>query len=94
MKVPGQRASGNLGAIPPKYVRETLPDIIVSYDVFAQALLHDDIIDQYNIIVIPAYLPGDAKYSESKTIWGSKYIRVYIHKTLPVSERIIALGQQ
>jgi len=93
MKVPEQRANGAIGAIPPGYVKMTMPDIIVSYDGFAQALLSDAIINQYNIIVIPAYLPEDAIYSESKMIWGSKYLRVYIRKTLPVSERIYALGQ-
>lgn len=93
MKVPEQRAYGDIVAIPPEYVRTTMPDIIVSYDVFGQAILGDDIISQYNMIVIPAYLPEDAIYSVSKTIWGSRYLRVYIHKTLPVSERIYALGK-
>ncbi len=93
MNVPEQRASRYIGAIPPEYVKTRMPDIIVSYDLFAQALLNDDIINQYNVIVIPAYLPEDAIYSESKTIWDSKYLRVYIRKTLPVSGRIYALGQ-
>ena len=91
MKVPDERTSGLLGAIPPAYVRSIMPDIIVSYDLFAQALLNDDIVDRYNAIVIPAYLPEDEIYSASKTIWGSRYIRVYIRKTLPVSDRIYAL---
>lgn len=92
MKVPEQREHGNIGAIPPEYVKLTMPDIIVSYDGFAQALLRDEVINQYSVIVIPAYLPEDAMYSESKTIWGSKYLRVYIHKSLPVSERICSLS--
>ncbi|MFH2102334.1 MAG: hypothetical protein ABIJ39_03130 [Chloroflexota bacterium] len=93
MEVPELRESGVLGAIPPEYVRSTMPDIIVSYDLFAHALLQDDIISQYNVIVIPAYLPEDEIYSEDQTIWGSKYLIVFIHLSLPVSERIYALGQ-
>jgi hypothetical protein len=93
MKVPEQRLSGGIGAIPPEYVKANNPDLIVSYDFFAQALLKDAVIQQYNVILIPAYLPEDAIYSESKTMWGSKYLRVYIRKDLPVSDEILALGQ-
>jgi hypothetical protein len=92
MRVPQQRSNGLIGAIPPDYVKFVHPDIIVSYDIFAEALLKDDISTQYNIITLPAYLPEDAIYSESKTIWGSKYLRVYIHKSLPVSDKICALS--
>ena len=91
MKVPEQRSSGGFGAIPPNYVKVVNPDIIVSYDTFAEALLMDDFCSQYNIISIPAYLPEDAMYSESKTIFGSRYVRVYIQKSLPVSDKLCAL---
>lgn len=92
MKVPEQRSTGALGAIPPEYVKAKVPDLIVSYDVFAQALLSDNVIDQYNIILFPAYLPEDALYSKSETIWGSNYLRIYIRKDLPISEKIYALA--
>lgn len=92
MNVPKERSSGNVGAIPPAYVRLVNPEIIISYDVFAEALLRDEVATHYNIISLPAYLPEDAKYSQSKTIWGSKYIRIYILKTLPVSRRICVLA--
>ena len=92
MKVPQQRSNGGLALIPPDYVRFIKPDIIVSYDIFAEALLQDDVSAQYNIITLPAYLPEDAIYSESKTIFGSKYLRIYIQKSLPVSDKICALS--
>jgi hypothetical protein len=92
MKVPEERSSGAFGAIPPAYVKFVDPDIIVSYDTFAEALLRDDVASRYNIIALPAYLPEDAVYSESKTIWGNKYLRVYIRKSLPVSDWICALS--
>jgi len=92
MNVPHDRSSGYLGAIPPSYVRLANPDIIVSYDVFAEALLRDTVSTQYNIVTLPAFLPEDAKYSESQIIWGSKYIRIYIRKSLPVSSKICAMA--
>jgi hypothetical protein len=92
MRVPKDRSSGDLGAIPPEYVRFIDPDIIISYDIFAQAFLRSDVIAQYNVITLPAYLAEDAKYSKSKTIWGSEFIRIYIRKSFPVSNRICALA--
>jgi hypothetical protein len=93
MKIPEQRSGGAVGAIPPGYVKENLPDLIVSYDSFAQALLNDEIIHQYNMVLIPAFLPEDAIFSKSKMIWDSRILRVYIRKDLPISERIYALGK-
>ena len=93
MEVPEQRASGDNGAIPPGYVKETSPDLIVTYDCFAQALLSDDIIKQYNVILIPPYLPEDAQYSQTETIWNCKALHIYIHKGLPISEKIYAIGK-
>jgi hypothetical protein len=93
MKVPEQRSSGNIGAIPPGYVKLNTPDLIVSYDYFAQALLKDEVIQQYNVILIPAFLPEDAKNFENKAILDNRYLRVYIRKDLPISERIHSLGQ-
>jgi hypothetical protein len=93
MAVPQQRNHSGLGAIPPEFVNFVNPDIIVTYDIFAEALLRrDDISAQYNIITLPAYLPEDALYSESESIWGSKYLRVYIRKNLPVSDKICILS--
>ncbi len=92
MKIPAERANGDIGAIPPNYVKAKMPELIVSYDYFAQALLADGILEHYNIVQIPAYLPEDAIYSESKMIWDSRYMRVYIRKDLPVSRKILVLG--
>ncbi|HEY5138076.1 MAG TPA: hypothetical protein VIJ25_01975 [Methylococcales bacterium] len=94
MKVPEERAGYDLGGIPPGYVKENAPELIVSYDSFAQALLNDnEIISQYNMILIPAYLPEDSNYSRSKMIWGNKFLRIFIRKDLPISERIYDLGK-
>lgn len=92
MDIPGERPRGDLGAIPPEYAERHQPDLIVSFDSFAQALLASNIANQYNMVLIPAYLPKDALYSKSNTIWGNKYLRIYVRKDLPLSEEIIKLG--
>jgi hypothetical protein len=92
MEFSEERSNNTIGTIPPGYVKLTKPEIIVSYDSFSQALLRDEISDQYNIIAIPAYLPEDALFSNSKTIWGSKYLRVFILKSLPVSKKLCAMA--
>ena len=92
LKVPQQRANGNVGAIPPEYVRSTLPDLIVSFDIFSEALLKDDVTSLYNQILIPAYLPEDEKLAMTKTIWGSRYLRIYILRDLPIPQEILSYG--
>lgn len=77
MKIPEQRSSGTVGAIPPDYVKENMPDIIVSYDFFAEALLRSEVISQYNVVLIPS---------------NNNYLRIYLRKDLPISENIAALA--
>ena len=84
MKVPEQRESSDIGAIPPEYVKFKNPDIIVSHDLFAKALQASEVIKQYNTFRVPIYLPEDARYSRSKSLWGSKYHNIYIKKDLPI----------
>jgi hypothetical protein len=93
MQVPEERANGSIGAIPPEYVKKHTPEIIVSYDYFSQALLKNDVIHLYNMVMVPAFLPEDAIWSENKTIAGSKYLRIYIRKDLIIPDRMRALGE-
>ena len=93
LAVPAQRSGGYVGAIPPNYVRATMPELIVSLDTFAEALLKDDVINSYNQINVPAYLPEDAANSFGETIWGSEFLRIYIRMDLPIPEEIIALAR-
>jgi hypothetical protein len=92
MEVPNERPRGDLGTIPPNYVEEHMPDLIVSFDSFAQALLASKVASQYNMVRIPVYLPEDIIYAEHDTIWGNQYLRIYVRKDLPLSEEIIKLG--
>ena len=92
MAVPAQRENGMIGAIPPEYVRFKKPELIVSYDFFMEALFKDEILLEYQMVSIPAFLPEDAPYSSSKTIFGSKYIRVFVREDLPLSEELLNLS--
>ena len=60
MKVPQERRTGTLGAIPVGYVREKLPDVIVSYDTYAEALLRSSAMQNYVDRAYPIFLPADS----------------------------------
>lgn len=92
MDVPAERYGGEVGAIPPEYVEGHQPELIVSFDIFAQALLASDITRQYNMVLIPAYLPEDFQYAKRDSIWGNRYLRIYVRKDIPLSEEITRLG--
>jgi len=89
MLIPQERSSEGIGAIPPAFVRQIKPDLIVSYEHFIEALLKDKIVDEYSEIIVPAFLPEDERFSVGKTIWGSKYLRIYIRKDLPISAKLL-----
>jgi hypothetical protein len=94
LKVPEERERGNLGVIPLEYVEVKLPEIIVSYDEFGMNLINSKISEEYMVITIPAYLTEDRRFSKTNMIWGSKYLRVYIRKDLPVSEEILDMAKK
>ncbi len=54
MRVPDERSSGDLGEIPTGFVSEMRPDVIVSYDVFAESLLKNPDRSTYTEFVYPA----------------------------------------
>lgn len=53
MRVPDERSSGDLGEIPAGFVSEMRPDVIVSYDVFAESLLKSPDSSIYTEFVYP-----------------------------------------
>ena len=91
MKIPEERARGDLGSIPPEYVEKIMPEFIVSYDHFASALLSSKVMERYSTILIPAYFEQDIQYARTKTIWGNEFLRIYIRKDLPVPDELIKL---
>jgi hypothetical protein len=60
MKVPQARHSGDVGAIPAGYVNEKHPDVIVSYDTFAEAVLRSSAMESYIDRAFPVFLPADS----------------------------------
>lgn len=93
MLVPQERSSEGIGAIPPAFVRQMMPDIIVSYDYFIEALRKDEVLEEYLEFHIPAFLPEDKKYSSDNLIWGSEYLCVFIRNDLPIPQGLIEINQ-
>jgi hypothetical protein len=60
MKVPQERRSGTVGAIPAGYVNEKHPDVIVSYDTYAEGLLRSTAMQNYVDRAFPIFLPADS----------------------------------
>jgi hypothetical protein len=59
MKVPEERANTALGAIPYRFILETNPDILVSYDLFMKQFLESDNSQNYIRVIQPALNPPD-----------------------------------
>jgi len=83
MKVPEERSHGSIGAIPVKFIEDTRPDIIVSYDTFIEDFVRSAIRDSYTQTQYPLYLPDDMSYDPQVRLWGSQYLNVFIRKDLP-----------
>lgn len=82
MKVPQQRSSGGIGAIPAKMVGDLKPEIIVSYPIFVQEFDKSAYCSQYKKIILPALSKYWQDQSGIEKIWGSPYLFVYIRKDI------------
>jgi len=82
MSVPEERSAGNIGAIPVGFIEEMNPELIVSYDIFAEAFLKSDALDHYVRIKYRVFVEEDISRSDIKTLWGSEYLNVFIRKDL------------
>lgn len=82
MRVPEERRSGGIGAIPPGYVRETRPGLIVTYDYFAEALLRSDVVEHYVRIELPPFRLQDVALAEATgarlSLWGMQSLNVFV----------------
>ena len=74
MRVPEERLIGTLGAIPPGYVAEVRPELIVSYDMLAEALQRSGVIRQYTLQSLPLFTEADAAKAAQvgvpRMLWG------------------------
>ena len=80
MKVPQERPNGLTGAIPPGYVKEANPDIIVSYDSFCGAFMKSPESANYVIIKEPIFTSSDLAITDVRSLWGIDDINIFIKK--------------
>jgi hypothetical protein len=80
MRVPQERVNGVVGAVPPGYVEEIGPDIIVGYDVFVDAIKKSKIAQNYIIIKNDIYTSDDMRIAHDKNIWGSGSLNIFIRR--------------
>ena len=91
LKVPEERSSGGLGGIPQGLVTKLSPEIIVSYDIFIEALAGSELIKDYKISQYPVFLEEDRKYSKvdtpwgtiQKELWGVENLYVFVRNDIP-----------
>jgi hypothetical protein len=85
MRVPEERSSGKVGAIPPRYVAEANPELIVSYSVFADALARSPVIAGYAASALPLFTESDARTAAAvgvpRSLWGVPMVlEVWVRK--------------
>jgi hypothetical protein len=60
LKIPEERSSGIIGAIPWRYVMDKSPDLIVSYDIYAKGPLNSPVLNNYKDEAFPTFAPPDS----------------------------------
>ena len=89
MNVPDQRQDGAIGAIPADLVKDTLPELIVSYPVFIKEFMTTKICKElYTKIEIPAFSSNWQSRTGLNSLWGSEKLFIYIRNDI-VNEGII-----
>ncbi len=82
MRVPEDRPTGLIGALPPGFVAEHRPGLIVGYDVFLGALLRSPAASDYVLFSEPIFLEEDLARTSARSLWGSPALRVLVRKDL------------
>lgn len=86
LDVPKERSSGRIGAIPPEVIRDYSPEIIVSYPAFIEAFLKSELVNDYIQISEDPFLPEDIQKSQTKMMWGSSELLIFIRKDIYTSQ--------
>ena len=76
MRVPQERSNGGLGEIPPGFIRERHPDLIVSYDAFAEAALPAARSLGYIDYAYPMFVRGEREGMDD--LWGARQMHVLV----------------
>jgi hypothetical protein len=84
MKVPEERSSGSIGAIPPQAVRDLSPQLVVSMEVFSEAFRRElaaGTLGGYALLRnYPVLSEADSARSGRHVLWGSRNIQVYVRE--------------
>jgi hypothetical protein len=84
MRVPEERPSGDVGAIPPRAVRDLAPDLVVSMETFSVAFRRDLRTGQMGTYRLfrsyPVFDEADSARSGIRTLWGSRATQVYLRQ--------------
>ena len=84
MRVPEERRSGLVGAIPPGFVEAERPGLVVTYDGFAEAFLRSVAARDYRRIRRPLFLDDDLARTAVRRFWESGHLNVFVRRDLPV----------
>jgi hypothetical protein len=83
LKVPEDRGSGVVGAIPLGFVKETQPDIIVSLDLFFPAANDPWVAEHYTSSRTSILLDTDLAIATRKDLWGNSGLLILLRKVDP-----------
>lgn len=94
MKIPEQRSDALIGAIPPQFVAESDPDIIVTYPVFVEEFDKDYAKSDYFKIIVPDMSVSLRKELNNDRIWASDELYIYIRLDLYTPSTVSYLSSQ
>jgi hypothetical protein len=80
LAVPQERDNEMLGAIPVRFIEDNVPELVVSEDAFASAFMRSNLRRDYWRIRQPIYLDSDMQISPIPTLWGSRYLNIFIRR--------------
>ena len=95
LKVPEQRSSSLIGAIPEEFIKQQNPKIIVSYPIFVEEFESSKTKQNYHRLSIPSLTKLDNQKYKVYQIWGGEKLYVYIRNDLyrsKIKEEIELLG--
>jgi hypothetical protein len=88
LSVPDERPSLTTGAIPPEFAEAAEPDLIVSYDIFARALMRSDALTGYRAWRCPVFTAKDESIRLQAPLWGINALWIWVADDLPQADEI------
>ncbi len=82
MPFPEQRRDGSIGAIPPGFIAQAKPEIIVSYDVFIQSFMDSPAANEYTHLRLPLLTEEDLALSRITSFWDSTALNIFLLRDL------------